>query len=231
MTSDIPWPYPAIPIAALTGAEPFTDTESHTPLPITVLDYWRWAASDLIGNVNRGILAEYLVAAAIGATHEPRDPWAPYDLMDPQGVTIEVKSAAYVQAWGQRKQASLKFLVKATRTMTGDPVLDAAPGRRSQVWVFVVLHHTDQATINPLYLTQWEFYVLPTWFLDRRTRSQHSIALNSIKGCEFGRAHTYEELAAAITAVVAIGSPPLDASATEPQVSEPVEAAGAAALE
>lgn len=223
--------FPAIPIAPLTGDEPFTDTESDAPLPITVLDYWRWAASDLIGNVNRGILAEYLVAAAIGATREPRDPWAPFDLVDPQGVTIEVKSAAYVQAWGQRNQASLSFLVKPTRTMTGDPVLDATPGRRSQVWVFAVLHHKEQATINPLDLTQWEFYVLPTWFLDRRTRSQHSIALNSIKECEFGRAYTFGALAAAITAVAAIVSPPLDASAAEPLLSEPVEAAGAAALE
>lgn len=204
MTSEINWRYPAVPIAPLSGEEHFTDPKSHAPLPITVLDYWRWAASDLVGNVNRGVLAEYLVAAAIGATHEPRDPWAPFDLVDPQGVTIEVKSAAYVQAWGQREQAPLKFLVKATKTMTGDPVLDESPSRRSKVWVFAVLHHKVQDTINPLDLTQWTFYVLPRWFLDRRTRSQHSIALNSIRNSEFGEAFAYGQLAEAITTVAAI---------------------------
>lgn len=205
--------FPAVPILNLTGVEPFTDTEAHTPLPITVLDYWRWAASDLIGNVNRGILAEYLVASAIGATHEPRDPWAPYDLIEPNGVTIEVKSAAYVQAWGQRKQAPLSFLVKATRTMTGDPVADAIPGRRSKVWVFAVLHQKDQDTINPLDLTQWTFYVLPTWFLDGRTRSQQSIALNSIRNSEFGEAFAYGQLAEAITTVAATVPPKADSFA------------------
>lgn len=213
MTSEMHWEFPAIPIAPLTGAEHFTDTDAQQPLPITVLDYWRWAAADLIGNINRGILAEYLVATAIGATHEPRDPWAPYDLIDPNGVTIEVKSAAYVQAWDQRKQAPLNFVVKATRTMTGDPVADAIPGRRSKVWVFAVLHHKDQDTINPLDLTQWTFYVLPTWFLDRRVRSQHSIALKSIRNSEFGEAFAYGQLAEAITTIAAIVPPSVNSFA------------------
>ncbi len=76
-----------------------------------------------------------------------------------------------------------------------------------------MLHLKDQATINPLGLTQWEFYVLPTWLSDRRTRSQHSIALNSIKVCE---------LAAAITDVAAVVPPSLEASVRESLLSEPI---------
>jgi len=35
--------------------------------------------------------------------------------------------------------------------------------------------------VNPLDISQWEFFVLPTKVLDERERSQHSITLPSLK--------------------------------------------------
>ena len=32
-----------------------------------ILDYWVWAYSDLVGNTEGGVLAEYLVAVGLGA--------------------------------------------------------------------------------------------------------------------------------------------------------------------
>ena len=40
-----------------TGAEPF-----HTagqPIGVRLLEYWRWSASDLLSNTQRGVMAEY----------------------------------------------------------------------------------------------------------------------------------------------------------------------------
>ena len=51
----------------LDGAEPLIGTDGKT-----VLDYWRWAQSDVLENVQRGIFAEFLVAAALGVTHAAR---------------------------------------------------------------------------------------------------------------------------------------------------------------
>ena len=48
--------------------------------------------------------------------------------------------------------------------------------------VFALLAHTDKATVDPLNLDQWVFYVLPTAVLDGRTRSQHSITLRTLEG-------------------------------------------------
>ena len=39
-----------------------------------------------------------------------------------------------------------------------------------------------KATVDPLDLDQWVFYVLPTAVLDGRTRSQHSITLKTLQG-------------------------------------------------
>ena len=33
-------------------------------LDLSLLDYWRWSTSDLVGNTARGVLAEYIVARA-----------------------------------------------------------------------------------------------------------------------------------------------------------------------
>jgi len=37
-------------------------------LDATAVDFWRWAFSDLRDNIVRGVLAEFLVAAAVGRT-------------------------------------------------------------------------------------------------------------------------------------------------------------------
>ncbi|MGC4174691.1 hypothetical protein [Demequina sp.] len=147
------------------------------------------------------MLAEYLVALAVGSTTVPRDPWAPYDVVDPAGVTIEVKSAAYLQAWDQRALSRINFLVRPTASPT--VVLGETPvvSRRSQVWVFALLHHLDQGTLNPLDLTQWSFWVVPTSWLNARERSQHSIGVAALIGSPFGEAVTFAELASTITRV------------------------------
>lgn len=50
-----------------------------------VLDYWRWAHSDLLANVECGAFAEFVVATACAVALSVRDPWAPYDLVLPSG--------------------------------------------------------------------------------------------------------------------------------------------------
>lgn len=92
-------PFPKLEITKKTGSERFHTGGSE--VDFDVLDYWRWSSSDFVSNVTRGVLAEYIVARAVGvSTAEIRDEWAMYDLETPDGITIEVKSAAYVQSWG-----------------------------------------------------------------------------------------------------------------------------------
>ena len=50
----------------------------------------------------RGVVAEYLVAQALGVAGGVREEWAPYDVDAPGGIRVEVKSAAYIQSWNQR---------------------------------------------------------------------------------------------------------------------------------
>lgn len=182
--------------ARKTGAERFhRDGRS---LGFDLRGFWQWSASDLMSNATRGILAEYLVAQAVGvAGSGVRDEWAAFDLETPS-VRIEVKSAAYLQTWAHSKLSTILFSVRPARAW--DPEtneLAPEPGRHASVYVFALLAHRDKATVEPLNLAQWQFYVLPTAILNARTRSQHSISLKSLQTLT-GTPVTFEGLREAV---------------------------------
>lgn len=163
-----------------TGIERFKDGPEE--LTADVLSFWQWSASDLISNTMRGVLAEYIVAMALGIDQGVRREWDAYDLLFEGKTKIEVKSAAYVQSWHQEKPSTIQFGVARKRAWDAETnVVAAEPCRSADVYVFALLAHTDRATINPLDLDQWQFFVLPTEVLDARERSQHSITLRSLE--------------------------------------------------
>lgn len=43
--------------------------------------FWKWAFSDFLSNTLRGVLAEFIVATALGCAHRPRTEWDAYDLV------------------------------------------------------------------------------------------------------------------------------------------------------
>lgn len=79
------------------------------PTHISAPSFWQWAYSDHLSNANRGVLAEYIVGMAVGATEKPRVEWDKYDLVTPGGVSIEVKSSAYLQSWNNPKPSTIVF--------------------------------------------------------------------------------------------------------------------------
>ena len=98
----------AIETVKKTGKEPFTLNGEE--LPFDVSAFWRWSSSDLLGNALRGVLAEFIVASALGITERPREEWDAYDLITPSGLKVEVKSSAYLQSWQQTKLSKIMAL-------------------------------------------------------------------------------------------------------------------------
>ncbi len=188
-----------------TGAERFH--QHGQDLGFDLLGFWQWGTSDLVSNVTRGRLAEYLVARALGLAAEGvRDEWAAFDLLTASGIKVEVKSAAYIQSWHQRAMSSVSFVVPKTLAWDADTNVLARDARRqADVYVFALLAHADKATVDPLDVDQWRFYVLPTSVLDARTRSQHSIALKSLEGLA-GPPVEYARLRDTVDAVAAPGN-------------------------
>jgi hypothetical protein len=183
-------------ITRKTGCERFRDGSEE--LGFDLLSFWQWSASDILSNATRGIVAEYLVARALDADPEGvRDEWAAYDLKTKDGTKVEVKSAAYIQSWHQDKLSRISFIVPKTRAWDSSTNrLAAELVRQADVYVFALLAHQERKTVQPLDVSQWVFYVLPTLELDRRTRSQHSITMPTL--CNMCRSVGYHDLRAAV---------------------------------
>lgn len=168
-----------IPIKKLNGLEAFM--QNGVPVGLTLSDFWAWAFSDCINNTTRGILAEFLVAAALGIDlGKPRDAWSKYDL-EYRGKGIEVKSASYHQRWYQAKESTISFKVPPRLGWDAETnKQDTVPKRHAFIYVLCHLAEQERLRVDPLDTDQWKFWVVPTSFFDGRIRSQHSITLASL---------------------------------------------------
>ncbi len=179
-----------------TGKEPLTFNGN--PLGFSLLDFWQWSVSDILSNATRGRFAEFIVATATNVEiMKVRDEWDAYDLETPDGIKIEVKSAAYLQSWFQKSFSSISFRIRATGNWdAATNRFQASQKRRADVYVFCLLHHRDKQTVDPLNMDQWEFYVLSTKEVNEYPRSQHSITLKSLRGLtsSVSYAHLYEAI-------------------------------------
>ena len=192
--------YSAITVIKKDGSEPFQ--LNGQVLPFDVLSFWQWSSSDLVGNALRGKLAEYIVASAVGSIEQIRTEWDAYDVVTPEGIKVEVKSGAYIQSWAQNRLSNIQFGIRPTqgwdaKTNTYSSQIE----RQSDVYVFCVLAHKDQETIDPLNLNQWVFYVIATSLLNRAAGNQKTISLSSLLKLK-PREVTYGEINHAIKHVL-----------------------------
>jgi hypothetical protein len=167
-------------VSALSGKEKFSD--GATTLPFGIQEFWQWMGSDLVSNAMRGVLAEFIVARALGLEDGVRIEWDACDFTTPSGVRVEVKSAAYCQTWAQRRLSAISFDIapKWPDNIPENGISDCAR-RAADVYVFCLLHHQEKATIDPTQMEQWTFLVLSARVLDARLPTQKRIAISTLR--------------------------------------------------
>jgi hypothetical protein len=150
-------------------------------LNFTLKNFWQWAYSDLVGNVRRGILAEYIVAEALNLTDKVRTEWDAFDLLTEKGLKIEVKSAAYIQSWRQKDYSKIRFSIRKTKYYDENTIIETQePKRQADIYIFCLLKHKVQETLDPLDLEQWNFYILPTNIIDKEMKGNKEITLKKL---------------------------------------------------
>ncbi len=175
--------------ARKSGKEPFHIDGQN--LNHDLLSFWQWSSSEILGNALRGVLAEYIVSIDIGCDGQVREEWDAYDLVTPEGIKVEVKSASYLQSWEQKELSKISFGIQPTRVWESSNKYSKEVKRQSDVYVFCVLAHKDKETVDPLNMAQWDFYVVATRVLDEKVGEQKSISLSSLlklnpHNCVFG---------------------------------------------
>ncbi|MBE6020965.1 MAG: hypothetical protein E7228_04365 [Clostridiales bacterium] len=181
--------YPAIEFCKLDGNEKIIASDGSKIS--SVVEFWRWAYSDIMGNAERGVFAEYLVACALGVQDSVRISWDKYDLKTKEGIAVEVKTSGYLQTWEQKELSKIVFSINPTFGWDSEKnTYDLVQKRQADVYVFCVHKHKDKSTADPLDLSQWEFYVMPTIVLnekfgDRKTASLNGLINAGAEVCEF----------------------------------------------
>lgn len=182
-------------------------------LDFDLLDYWCWSGSDLLGNTERGVVAEFLVAKTLDVVDKVRREWTECDVVF-DDIKIEVKSAAYRQSWAQDKNKVPKINFSIAKTQeswkpeTGKITKHDPPKRIADVYVFCVLgtkqEFKDEKIPDPLNTDEWSFYVLDTASLpDQKTISLSSLQRRVKDAAErgavkYGGAVKYADLREAI---------------------------------
>jgi len=111
---------------------------------------------------------------------KPREEWDAYDLITDTGLKIEIKSSSYLQSWEQSEFSKIIFGIQPTTVWGNDNKRSNEAKRQADIYVFCVLSHKDKTTVNPLNLSQWDFYILPTAVLNEKKPNQKTISLSSL---------------------------------------------------
>jgi hypothetical protein len=184
---------PLPPARILSGDEPIPGADAR------LRDFWAWAYSDLRANTVRPMLAEYLVARAVGADPRPRVEWDSDDVLTPEGLRLEVKSGAYLQAWKQVRLSSITFGGLRARTWSATDGYSEAGSYNADGYVFAVQTATEHAAYDALDVDQWSFWVLPAARV--AATGQRSLRLSVVQEMA-GPPVQYAELAQRIREVV-----------------------------
>lgn len=154
MEQDGTWLEPT-PVTPLTGDESLSGTGA------TVRDFWSFALSDLKTNIARGVLAEFLVARAVGAQEAVRVSWDNFDVRTPEGIRIEVKSSAYLQGWRQKVLSTIRFSGLKGLAWDDKEGWGAEREVRADVFVFGIQTRKTHEDYDALDVAQWDWYVAP----------------------------------------------------------------------
>lgn len=159
------------------------DADSHFSLEgekqFKVVDFWKWAFSDLVENTTRGILGEFIVGIALGLDmSKVKYNWGVCDLIQPDGTKIEVKTSAYLQTWNESKLSNIGFSRLKTRNQNGLDLRDKKD-YNSDYYIFCIQTAKSHQEYNQFNLDKWQFKIVEKASLAKKNTD--SISLNSLQ--------------------------------------------------
>ncbi len=149
-----------------------------------LLDFWRWSASDLLGDATLGVIAEFIVSRALGLDSAARlsSRGACDFLLNYGRLKIAVSSASCIQSGTRVKPASIRFPLRSVPARNGSAgVLPVNLKKGADVYVFCLFTNADRQTADPLDVSQWEFYVARSAALDSNFPLGKSIGLPGLQ--------------------------------------------------
>lgn len=174
----------------LTGKERFT--QNGIALDLSMLDFWQFKFSNKYNL--QDVIAEYLVAKALGKNEAENDAyWTLYDISY-KGMRIEVKQTSYYHPWNENGKISNQrtFYITKANSSYEDDTVENKYERQNDIYVFCLNNGKTKETADPLNLDNWEFYIVPTSFINENCGDNKSISLGRIQSFGFEAKKFYE---------------------------------------
>ena len=154
-------------------------------LELNIENYYKWAASGLVGNRNRGIFAEWLVGQALNAIKDgdQRIEWDAVDLRS-KDVAIEVKASGRNQGWDATGSSTPRWSIPKNKRVweakNNEVISFDSPERNADIYIFC-LHESIPATNeNVADPASWSFWVIATKIIDKELGDQRSLGESTL---------------------------------------------------
>ena len=174
----------------LSGKEKFTQHGNETNL--SILDFWQFKFSNIYNM--QEIMAEYLVAKALGKDEADNDAyWTLFDIAY-SGKRIEVKKSSYYHPWNEDGKISDQriFSIAKANSSYEDNTKENRYERQNDIYVFCLNVGKTKEEANPLNLDNWQFYIVPTSFINENCGNNKTISLGRIRNFGFEAKNYYE---------------------------------------
>ncbi len=160
-------------------------TYNNNSLGFTWLDFWKFQYSN-IDNLKESI-AEFLVAKALGIdTPHNTSYWTLFDILY-RNTRIEVKQTAYYHPWNENGNVSNAriFDIKKANSSYENEKSPNIYERQNDIYVFCLNNGNTKETSNPLELSNWEFYIIPTSVINEQCQNNKTVSLGRIRSMGF----------------------------------------------
>ena len=169
-------------------------------------DFWRFQYSNIYSL--HGEIAEFIVARALGVTEAQNSAyWTLWDITY-RNVKIEVKATAYYHLWNDEAKISKQRtfgITKANGAYDSGVCGNDEFCRQNDIYVFCLNTGETKETSYPLNLDNWEFYIVPTSFINEHCKDNKTISLGRIKSFEF-EAKKYDQIKSEIDSIIDSGA-------------------------
>lgn len=158
-------------------------------LSFDLLDFWKYKYSNIY-NLQEYI-AEYLVEKALEMECSYNaDSWTIFDILY-RNIRIEIKQTSYYHPWNEGGKISNQRTFGITMANSNREDITSVENkfeRQNDIYVFCLNTGKTKETANPMDISNWEFYVVPTKIINAECGNNKSISLNKVRklGVEVG---------------------------------------------
>ena len=167
----------------------------------SLLDFWKFQYSNIY-NLQEYI-AEFLVAQALEVKESQNtDSWTLYDIKY-RNTRIEVKETSYYHPWNENGKISKQRTFGITKANSSYECIgeENRYERQNDIYVFCLNTGMDKDSSNPMNLNNWEFYIVPTAFINEKCGDNKSISLGRLRSMGIV-AKRYDEIKSEIDDII-----------------------------